>query len=430
MSVSRIFKGAFQSLILKIGGYALSLLSTFLAARWLGVSEFGLFSFLLSWITLLGVPATLGLDKLIVREISIFHHNLDWNSIHALLKWTNLVTLISSICIAIVGGFAIYRLSNSTESNFLPIVVLSVASIPFYSVSLLRQESLVGLRQIFLAQMPQMILYPFLLIIIPFFIKSFISPTINALWMIISNFIAISIVMVIGILLLINFLPNNIREFKPKFSRRAWMKSAFPLMIYSSSAILYNRISTVLLGILSTSTDVGVFSVTNKCASTVIFVLAAMNSASAPIMSSLYSKGDIIELQKVVTRSTRAIFTTSLIVSLTLLIFGGELLTLFGPEYTSGIASLNILTVGQLINGSTGSVGCLLNMTGYERYSAITVLAGAILNFLLSFFLIKMYGANGAALATTISLSLINLINVYIARKVVGINTTVFSLRR
>ena len=96
---------------------------------------------------------------------------------------------------------------------------------------------------------------------------------------------------------------------------------------------------------------------------------------------------------------------------------------LFGEQYKQGANLLRILVIGQFINVITGSVGFLLNMTGFEKdMRNIVFLSGAIA-LLLNFILIPIYGVTGAAIATSIAIALQSLFAVYMVRRRLGFNT-------
>jgi O-antigen/teichoic acid export membrane protein len=69
-----------------------------------------------------------------------------------------------------------------------------------------------------------------------------------------------------------------------------------------------------------------------------------------------------------------------------------------------------ILAFGQLINVLFGPVGILLNMTGHERDTMRGLTMAAVLNVLLSLTLIPMFGINGAAIASAITLVICNVL--------------------
>ncbi|MCK5230488.1 MAG: polysaccharide biosynthesis C-terminal domain-containing protein [Desulfobulbaceae bacterium] len=89
-----------------------------------------------------------------------------------------------------------------------------------------------------------------------------------------------------------------------------------------------------------------------------------------------------------------------------------------------------ILAAGQLINAAMGSMGFLLNMTGYERDVARTLLMTAGLNILLNLALIPTFGMAGAASATAVSLTLWSILLYRIVKRRIGINSTAFAVNR
>ena len=99
---------------------------------------------------------------------------------------------------------------------------------------------------------------------------------------------------------------------------------------------------------------------------------------------------------------------------------------LFGKEFTQGQYALTILCVGRLIHAAAGSVGLLLNMTGNERFTFISNVAGTGLNVVLNALLIPRWGVEGAALATTSTTILMNIMNTLWVRQKLGIHCTAF----
>ena len=87
-------------------------------------------------------------------------------------------------------------------------------------------------------------------------------------------------------------------------------------------------------------------------------------------------------------------------------------LEVFGPDFRAGGIVLAILATGQFVNVATGSVGYLLMMTGHEKLMRNNIIACTILNVALSAILIPRHGVVGAALATTVSLTTMNLVSV------------------
>jgi O-antigen/teichoic acid export membrane protein len=174
-----------------------------------------------------------------------------------------------------------------------------------------------------------------------------------------------------------------------------------------------------MLGILQGSQAVAVYVVVSNLSQLIVFSQIAINNVLAPNIASLYAVGNIKKLQNLVTQCTRLVSATSFVTTVILILSREWLLQLFGNEFIQGANALIILAIAQLVNASTGPVGLLLNMTGHERYTAMTASVGAITNTFLNLLLIPKLGVNGAAIATGISIIFINILNcVWVGKKI------------
>jgi O-antigen/teichoic acid export membrane protein len=113
-------------------------------------------------------------------------------------------------------------------------------------------------------------------------------------------------------------------------------------------------------------------------------------------------------------------------------ILAGEFIIpwVFGAEFSAAHAPLAILAMGQLVNAGFGSVGFLLNMTGYERISSRILWQTALLNILLNAIMIPLFGIVGASVATAISLVIWNALLYREVRKHLRISSTAFQFTR
>jgi len=175
----------------------------------------------------------------------------------------------------------------------------------------------------------------------------------------------------------------------------------------------------------------GIFDVAIKGAALVSFALMAVNMPLAPAVAELYAKGEKKLLQRLVTKSARVALLGSLPVAFGMILFGREVLSIFGRDFIEGSTVLAILSAGQLINVAMGSVALLLNMTGYEEDTAKGIGIAALVNVVLNAFLIPLWGINGAATASAISMAAWNILLAWWVYKKIGIYSTALgSLRR
>lgn len=104
-------------------------------------------------------------------------------------------------------------------------------------------------------------------------------------------------------------------------------------------------------------------------------------------------------------------FWPSLAGAVLIIALGKPLLWLFGPQFEAGYPVMCILVVGFLFRSSMGPAEYLLNMLGEQALCATVLLSAAVLNVALNFALVPSFGLIGAALATSISLSMVALAN-------------------
>lgn len=201
------------------------------------------------------------------------------------------------------------------------------------------------------------------------------------------------------------------------------IRLSMPLLVVSSLAMISSATDILMLGWLSDSRETGLYSVGSRLAILLTFFSQVSNSVISPKIAALYANSKIIELELMVKRVTAVLFVIGFLFLLFFIFFGRWTLGLWGDEFKETYPILIILGIGQLINISTGCSGLLLIMCGFEKshsfLSGIFVTANIVLNFIL----IGNYGALGAAIATSFTIIVQNIVSMYLAKKHTGILT-------
>ena len=96
---------------------------------------------------------------------------------------------------------------------------------------------------------------------------------------------------------------------------------------------------------------------------------------------------------------------------------------IFGEEFRLGVLSFIILSAGRLVVAFSGAAGNLLQMCGKQVIFMNVAIIGSLINIILNFVLIPIYGINGSAMATMISIVIFNLLLVYYVKKEFGFYT-------
>jgi O-antigen/teichoic acid export membrane protein len=421
---NRLIRGAVGSFGLKIAGTGLTLVVSILLARLLGTEGFGVYAYAISWSSLLSIPATLGLDKLIIREVAIYRNQSNWGLMRGLLDWSNQLVLLFSINLALIATGVAWSLNINTNSQMLLAFYVALVYLPIGSLRSLRLAAMKGLHQVVLGQVPEVLIAPLLMICFTGCGYLFLGKELNAIWVIAIFVASTTITFFIGARLLQKVLPLALEEAEAEYQTLTWIHSALPLMFLSGMQIINTRTDTLMLGAMKGPEAVGIYIVINRGVQLIVFMQGAVNGILAPTIASLYAEGKIKQLQKIVTKSARVVLLTSLIFASSLTVFGYWFLLLFGLNFTQGQTALTILSIGQLINAASGAVGLLLTMTGHQNYTVLSVGISAILNVLLNVLLIPEWGVNGAALATASSMIFWNVFSLIWVRTKLGIDST------
>ena len=111
--------------------------------------------------------------------------------------------------------------------------------------------------------------------------------------------------------------------------------------------------------------------------------------------------------------------------ALAFIVFGREILSLFGSEFQAGYQALVILTAGQIVNAMTGPVGFLLTMTGNQGAATRVEIASAALQVVLVITLLPIWGIEGAALGIAVATVVRNLVMFVVAWRLTGIRSSI-----
>lgn len=432
------------SFLLRIFGQAFGFFLAFIIANYFGADTLGDYVLAIIVLRVFTVFAKLGFDTTAVRFISSFASQNKWQSIKLLKNKIIMLLIFSSVCCSVILYFSSSYISNLINANQFQIQTIAFFILPM-AFFILHYQSLRGLKKIasysFFYWMSQSI---FSLIVIFLFLTSFksffykedgiFSTSHIPIYAYLISLILTSIISLITYKLYINKKSIDIDKENIEYvSINKILIISLPLMFAQSGQMIMSWTDKIMLGalespivsagILTSSEQVGIYHIAFKLSMFASITLMAVNSIAAPKFSELYAKDDMQALKKVVQQSTKIIFWTSIPLILIFFSFPKYFLSLFGSEFIIGINAFIFLSFGKLINAFSGSVGNLLQMTGQQVIFMKILFIGAILNISLNYFLIPIWGINGAAIASMSSIIFWNLSMVIFIKKEYGFLT-------
>ena len=95
---------------------------------------------------------------------------------------------------------------------------------------------------------------------------------------------------------------------------------------------------------------------------------------------------------------SRWIFTGAFVLFLVIVVFGPEVMGIFGEAFGAGVTALVVVAVAQLFSSSIGPAPRMLAMTGNQNFAMIATSTSAITGVIVSFILIPRFEVMGAAI--------------------------------
>lgn len=423
MNKSEILFGASKSLVLKTFGLLSAYLFAFVVSRFFGAQAWGEFSLALSIILPGALFGTAGLDLAIVKiTADPGKKNKQSTQYRTGLFLVMCFSICASLIIYFMSGWFSDILFNSPQlhSSF---KLAAFAILPL-SVLNLNSGALQGMEKINK--------YVFLRFISRHISALFLTGILVLVWRD-SRIVLIAYISGLYLMALfsfywvtkagIRFHNFHIRNENNQVIAGKLLKLSMPLMFAGSLMFLNSWIDTIMVGVFLTEKDVGIYTITLKTSGLILIVISSVNAVLTPKISALYSSNRMDDLQDIIQYSTSVIFFASIPIFLILVLFPEQILNLFGVEFQTGKYALMILAVGNMFNAFAGSVGYVMQMTGSQvAFQNITLLS-SILAIALNLILIPLYGIEGAALATGLSVIFWNVTGVLFIRYRYNIST-------
>lgn len=402
-------------------GHGAKYLLQVLFARWMTPDAYGAYAYVLNWVIMITVVATLGFNLAALRFVPEHLAVGDGSNAGRFVRFARVVVMGVGLLLAAVLAGAAY-LGTNKGGILAAGLMFGAWMLPLHAVMELHSMSLNGARRVLLAFVPPFLLWPGLTIVIALVMRSGALTLEVALG---ATAAALGGVVLVQGAMLRRVLGaptgSGTRE-----NHKQWLLVALPLMTTGGFMMLVMRADVVLMGMLQSATATGHYNAAARTAAVAQLALAAIGIVVAPILAGLHARGDNLELRRMCRTAAQWMFLGALGVAAVLWAAAEWILGLFGPGFAAATAPLYILVGAQVIHASTGPVGHLLNLTGHERRTLLPYGVAAATNVGLGLVLIPIHGMTGAALAMAVSLTLWNVWMAVLARKHLGFWTLPF----
>lgn len=363
-------------------------------ARYLGPSQFGLFSYAIAFATLFSSIAKLGLDSILVSELvrtpqlrDIYLGTAFW------LKLTGAIVMLATMAVAV--RFT----SNNAITNLYIFIIGSGSVFQAFEVVDFYFQSKVLSKFVSICKMTQLLISALLKLYL-IFIEA------DLFW-----FVMVSLVdqVTLGISLFLAYryqkLTNLYRNFDIKIAKSILSKS-WPLIISGLVISIYMRIDQVMINEMMGAKDVGIYSAAVRLTEVWYFLPVIITNSLLPAIINAKKIGEDNYYQRLQQLYTLMIWLAVSIALAMTFLSNWIILTLYGVAYidAGNVLMINIWTGVFVFFGSAWSKWMLvenrLKMTTFFQINAM------LFNVILNLILIPRFGIYGAAISTLIAASI------------------------
>jgi O-antigen/teichoic acid export membrane protein len=218
-------------------------------------------------------------------------------------------------------------------------------------------------------------------------------------------------------------------EIAPGFSglRTYWGEHGKPSRSFFLGTVLDSaalNVDIIFVGLLVAPAAAGIYFNAFRTAGLLTLFMFAITLVVAPMVARHYHSGEMRKAQAITALCAWAGFVFSLCVFAGFLLFGEQILHLFGDGQEQGKSILILLSIGLLFDAATGPSRIVLMMTGHERQYVRIFGSIVVAGMLVQLAVIPLYGLVGAALVNMIARIAAQLAIAWFANRRIGLDTT------
>lgn len=373
----------------------ISFVVTIFVVRYLGPKDFGLYSYVLSFFWLFGSLSTIGLESITTREIVKQPDRKD--EINGTVFFLRLAGSITAI--VLIG---ITLLITGEETYTAILILIASGSFLFQSFSVIEYYFRGKVEAKFNAYaLSASVIVSSILKVIFILIK---AQLIYFVFAVVFEYFALAI----GLVLVYHF--NKLSIFNWKYSKElasSLLKDAWPLMLSGIVVMIYMRIDQIIIKHMINEEAVGYYAAAVRLCEAWYFIpVTICNSIFPAIVNAKNVSEEFYNNRMQKLYDILSWMAIGIAVPVT--IFSGLIINLlFGSEFSAASPVLTIyIWAGVAVFLSVASSQYLIN-ENLTKFSFFRTFVGMVINVILNFVFIPIYGIIGSAVATLISYTIV-----------------------
>ena len=201
---------------------------------------------------------------------------------------------------------------------------------------------------------------------------------------------------------------------------------AFFTMISASALIILNQIDSVMISKYLTLKDVAIYGPSLFIATTILVPSRSIMTVVRPMVADALSSNLIHKVKELYIKTSIVASTYAIFLFLIIWVNIDLVMNYYGASFGKGKYIVLFISLANIVNVLTGINGTIINISKYYKVDIIFQVILILLTIGTNIILIPIYGINGAAFATFLTVvihNLIKLIYVYVVMKIQPFNS-------
>lgn len=394
---------------LSLCNYALMYWANIFLTQHLSIDAFDDYSVALSTVAVLSTLATLGLEKYALRMISIYLEREKWGRLRGFWQFSVKAIFLFSLLLMGVLGFGLETILKWQQADFHISIVIYTCFLPIIAICLFLIEAVTvfGLQILALALYRLFLPGVFLLLITSLAVA---QVEVSAISAVVCLGIAWCLTLTLMLAIAHAASPKALKQAKPKTKDRKlrWLKSSLPILASSLMMTLLTSAGTIILEILYPSQSiVGTYAIAMQTTGLISLIGTSTNRYYLPMLVVLLERRDANAVKALLGKRMALIVGFIAIFLYIIVIWGQEILDLFGPEFSHGYQALVISASGASFSTLFSDAPYYLQFMKQNRLVISLMALAAISMLSLSFIWGLQYGTSGVALAYALPTALL-----------------------
>lgn len=183
------------------------------------------------------------------------------------------------------------------------------------------------------------------------------------------------------------------------------LKAVAVFFAMACASTVYTHLDTVMLRFLTDDVTVGYYHAAVRIKSILVSIVTSLGAVLLPRASYYVEQGKMEEFRRITHKALNFVFVAALPMMVYFIFFAREgIFLLSGEEYAGSVLPMQWIMPTLLLIGLSNVLGIqILVPLGRERVVLWSIVSGAVVDVVLNFVLIPLWGASGAAAATTVA---------------------------